>query len=255
MSHANPCVRLYTHADSTASLIMRKRVGPLELLSYGPEMLTVAQKIRALRLARQMNQTEFGELLGVTQASVSRWEKGSMPDPPLVARLAEMAGEEVLHFLGGNSDVSFMPAQNQYLVRGAVAAGVWVEAFEWPEDQWEPYTGGDHVKADAGRRFGLRVDGDSMNMVYPSGTILDCLSVLDGNQPQSGQRVVVVRKRADETLEATVKEYLVDADGKEWLVPRSTNPSFQTPFSMDDPGDGVVEVTIIAVVVGSYRPE
>jgi transcriptional regulator with XRE-family HTH domain len=234
---------------------MRKRVGPLEMLAYAADMPSVAQKIRALRLARQMNQTEFGELLGVTQASVSRWEKGSMPDPPLVARLAQMAGEEVRQFLGGDSDISFIPAANRFMVRGTVAAGVWVEAFEWPQEEWEPYTGGDHIKADAGRRFGLRVEGDSMNMIYPQGTILDCISTLDGVTPKTGQRVIVVRKRVDESLEATVKEYLVDESGKEWLVPRSTNPAFQTPFSVDQPGEGVVGVEIIGVVVGSYRPE
>jgi len=225
------------------------------MLAYAAEMPSVAQKIRAIRLARQMNQTEFGELLGVTQASVSRWEKGSMPDPPLVARLAEMAGEDVRQFLGSESDVSFVQAPNRYLVKGTVAAGVWVEAYEWPEEQWEPYSGGDHISLDAGRRFGLRVEGESMNMVYPHGTVLDCLSTLDGAIARSGQRVVVVRKRADDTLEATVKEYLVEPDGREWLLPRSTNPAFQAPFSMDEPGEGVVDVQIIGVVVGSYRPE
>lgn len=178
-----------------------------------------------------------------------------MPDPPLVARLAEMAGEDVRRFLGGESDVSFVPAPNRFLVKGTVAAGVWVEAYEWPEDQWEPYVGGGHVRAEAGRRFGLRVEGDSMNMVYPHGTVLDCLSTLDGAAARSGQRVVVVRKRADDTLEATVKEYMVDPDGKQWLVPRSTNPAFQIPFSMDQPGEGVIDINIIGVVIGSYRPE
>jgi transcriptional regulator with XRE-family HTH domain len=218
-------------------------------------MPDLAQKIRAIRLDRQMNQTEFGELLGVTQASVSRWEKGSMPDPPLLARLAEMAGEDIRQFLGGESDVSFVPSSSRFMVRGAVAAGVWVEAYEWPEEQWEPYTGGDHVRAEAGRRFGLKVEGDSMNEVYPHGTILDCISTLDGVVAHSGQRVVVVRERSDGKLEATVKEYLRDQAGKEWLVPRSTNPAFQVPFSMDDPGPEVVDIRIIGLVVGSYRPE
>jgi transcriptional regulator with XRE-family HTH domain len=218
-------------------------------------MPSVAQKIRAIRRERGMNQTEFGELLGVTQASVSRWEKGSMPDPPLVARLAEMAGEDVRRFLGGESDVSFVQSPGRFMVRGTVAAGAWVEAYEWPEEQWEPYTGGDHVRAEAGRRFGLRVEGDSMNVIYPHGTILDCISAFDGVVVHSGQRVVVVRERADGRLEATVKEYLLDADGKQWLVPRSTNPAFQHPFSLDDPGEGIVDANIIGLVVGSYRPE
>lgn len=234
---------------------MRPRVGPVAGVLYAPEMPSLASKIRNIRLSRGMNQTEFGELLGVTQASVSRWEKGSMPDPPLVARLADMAGEDVRQFLGGESDVSFVPLANRLMVVGTVAAGVWVEAYEWPEDQWVPYTGGAHVHAEAGRRFGLRVEGESMNEVYPHGTILDCISTMDGIVVHSGQRVVVVRKRVSGEIEATVKEYLVDGDGREWLVPRSTNPSFQTPFPMDAPGEGVTDADIIGLVVGSYRPE
>lgn len=226
------------------------------LTDYGVGMPNdLATKILIIRRSLGKNQTEFGELLGVTQASVSRWEKGSIPDPHMISKLADLAQEDVRSFLGSGGDVAFVAPGKRLMVKGAVAAGVWVEAYEWPEEDWMPYTGGDHVQADEGRRFGLRCEGDSMNEIYPHGTILDCISTLDGMIPHSGQRVIVVRKRADDSLEATVKEYLVNGDGRQWLVPRSTNPAFQVPFSVDEPGEGIVEATIIGIVVGSYRPE
>lgn len=217
--------------------------------------LALGVKIRNLRLSLKENQSEFAERFGVTQGSVSRWESGSMPEPAVVAQLAELLGEDVRELLGSPSDTSFVNLGQRLMVRGSVAAGVWREAFEWPQEDWFPYTGGAHVTVDPKRRFGLRCDGESMNEVYPPGTILDCVSIFDTDQPASGRNVVVLRRRVDESVEATVKQYLVDEGGREWLVPRSRNPAFQTPIPMDQQESGVIEVRIIALVVGSYRPE
>lgn len=216
----------------------------------------LSQRIRNLRLSLRENQAEFADRFGVTQGSVSRWENGSMPDPDAMVRIAELAGVDVRDLLGAApSDASFVTLGQRLMVRGAVAAGVWREAFESPQEEWEPYTGGVHVKVDPSRRFGLRVEGESMNELYPPGTILDCVSIFDTDVPESGQRVVVIRERDDGKLEATVKQYLVDENGRQWLLPRSTNPSFQTPISIDQPEPGIIETRVIALVVGSYRAE
>lgn len=216
----------------------------------------LAKKISVLRRSLGDSQAEFGERFGVTQGSVSRWENGSMPDPAAIAKLAELAGEDVRVFLGGeSSDAAFVKLGQRFMVKGSVAAGAWVEAYEWPQGEWEPYTGGAHVTVDPTRRFGLRVEGDSMNMVYPHGTILDCVSIFNSDMPVSGQRVVVIRTRDDDKLEATVKEFVVDPAGRAWLVPRSSNPAFQAPIALDQAEEGIVETRIIALVVGSYRPE
>lgn len=216
----------------------------------------LAQKIRRIRQTLGESQAEFAERFGVTQGSVSRWETGSMPDPSAIATLAELATETVREFLGNApSDAAFVNFGQRFMVRGEVAAGVWREAYEWPQDEWLPYTGGAHVSVDATRRFGLRVDGESMNEVYPPGTILDCVSIFDTETPKSGQHVVVIRVRHDDALEATVKRFVIDSDGRRWLVPRSTNPAFQSPIALDQPEDGIVETRIIAKVVGSYKPE
>jgi transcriptional regulator with XRE-family HTH domain len=216
----------------------------------------IGRKIAIIRRSLGESQAAFADRFGVTQGSVSRWENGAIPDPSALARLAELAGEDIKTFLGGApSDTSFVNLGQRLMVKGSVAAGVWREAFEWPQDDWFSYTGGTHVTVDAGRRFGLRVDGESMNEIYPPGTILDCISVFESDTPSSGRNVVVVRERIDGALEATVKQFFVDKDGKAWLLPKSTNPAFQTPIALDDPGNGIVETRIIAIVVGSYRPE
>lgn len=216
----------------------------------------IAVKIKELRIALGLNQSGLAERLGVTQASVSRWEKGSLPDADKLAQLAEMAGESVKSFISGSLNLDAnRNLLNRLWVRGAVAAGVWAVAYEWPQDEWTPYAGGSHVNVAEGMRYGLRAEGVSMNMVYPSGTILDCVKLEVMPDIKSGQRVIVERVANDGSIEATVKEYHKDELGREWLLPKSYDPHFQSPISANDPGEGIAEIRIIAVVVGSYRPE
>jgi len=215
----------------------------------------LARKIQNIRRQLGLTQAEFADKLNVSQGSVSRWEKGSKPEYDMTVRIAEVAGMDIRLLLSGDSgpDVSQPP---RLMVRGAVAAGVWREAVQWEEADWFPYMGGEHVSAPLDRRFGLRVEGDSMNLVYPQGTILDCVSTIGSSETiRSGQRVIVVRTRVDGTHESTVKEYHVDQSGREWLLPRSSNPAFQAPVEIGSRADGIVETAIIAVVKGSYIPE
>lgn len=222
---------------------------------YAALMTDLSTKIRQLRRTLGLKQADFAALFPVTQASVSRWEAGAMPEPPALSKLAEMMNTDVRSLLGADFNVQ-SAAGPRLMVKGAVAAGVWREAIEWPEEEWTPYTGGAHVDVPADRRFGLVVEGESMNAVYPPGTVLDCVSTIGtGATPRSGQRVVVVRKRFDGEVEATVKEYIRDANGAEWLVPRSHNPAFQSAIAIGSREDGIEETVIMAIVRGAYMPE
>jgi SOS-response transcriptional repressor LexA len=140
-------------------------------------------------------------------------------------------------------------------VKGEVAAGVWREAWEFDPDEWEVFTGRSDIAASPRERFGLRVVGDSMNEVYPPGTIIECVSYRGDGAILAGKRVVVLRKRIDGTVETTVKELVLDPDGRTWLRPRSTNPAFQA-FPADSPDSpDITRVEIIGIVVASIRPE
>lgn len=156
-------------------------------------------------------------------------------------------------------------------VRGAVQAGTWREALEWPRDDWYPIAippGDPHGELS---RFGLSVRGPSMNAVYPDGATLICVRFSDlGRGPESGDRVICQRHNPNGMIEATVKEFVID-DGIAWLWPRSYHPEHQTPIRLpdlparsdelayllgDDPPDREAEaIELIALVVGSYIPE
>lgn len=215
----------------------------------------LSSRISAIRRKLGLNQAQFGAALGVNQTSVSRWEQGSIPNGKMLAKIAKIGGVDVSALVAADFEAS--QGGPSLFVKGEVAAGVWLETWEWQQDDWQPYQGGSHIDAPLGARFGLRVIGESMNEVYPHGTILDCVHCINSGDGTitNGQRVIVIRKRWHGEVEATVKEYRVTNEGR-WLVPRSTNPAFQQPIPLDGDGDPEIEETvIIAIVRGSYRPE
>jgi hypothetical protein len=103
----------------------------------------------------------------------------------------------------------------------------------------------------------MRVVGESMNLLYPHGTIVEYVKLLAAPELLvSGKRVIVQRERADGSFEVTVKEYVVDDEGRQWLVPRSTHPEFQTAVA-GRPARRRHRRNRdhLAVVVASVRPE
>jgi len=56
-------------------------------------MNALGPRLRSLRLSRQWSQEQMGLELGVTKATVSKWESGrSLPDLPTLVRLRQLLG-------------------------------------------------------------------------------------------------------------------------------------------------------------------
>ena len=214
----------------------------------------LSQRIRNARRSLGFNQAEFAEKLGVNQAAVSRWESGTTPEFTALNKIASVTGVEFSELI--NADIESARTGPALYIKGEAAAGIWKDAVEWDRHEWQQYQGGAHIEAPLEARFGLTVSGESMNEVYPPGTVLDCVSCIHAGieKVESGQRVIVVRRRVTGEVEATVKEYLETEDGV-WLVPKSRNPAFQQPIPLKNGADDIEETAIIAVVKGSYRPE
>lgn len=209
------------------------------------------ETIAQLRKRLGLTQGQLAERLNVEQPTVQRWERGLRePNMSKLADIAAALGVEPGELFGAG----FVPLGPRLFVKGEVAAGIWKEAYEWPEDDWQSFTGRPDVRAEITHRFGLKVVGASMNEVYPEGTIVECISVFGHTEIESGKRVVILRTNINGQVEATVKELKQDPDGRLWAVPRSSDPSFQT-VSLTAPEDGITETRIIAIVVASYRPE
>lgn len=138
------------------------------------------------------------------------------------------------------------------MVRGQVQAGAWRPALEWAPDDWYPVTVPLDPRFPGVKRFGLEVRGPAMDLLYPEGTILICVRLEELERaPVPGQRVIVERRNGNGLIEATVKEYQLDSQGKAWLVPRSSDSRYQAPVALEGSG----EIRIVALVIGSYKPE
>jgi transcriptional regulator with XRE-family HTH domain len=76
---------------------------------------------------RGETQTEFGFLLGTTQATVARWEKGSAPKHEALTQLARLAGVTIEDFLSAP-----MRSQdsNEIQIVGYVGAGAAIYPFD-----------------------------------------------------------------------------------------------------------------------------
>jgi len=207
--------------------------------------------LQALRNRRGLSQAQLAEMVGVEQPTIQRWEKGKrLPDLEKLEALAGALGVTPGSLLDGVAIVGIGPTLH---VKGEVAAGVWRAAAEWPEGDWQTFTGREDVTAKIEHRFGLRVVGDSMDILYPHGTIVECVSIFGKAEALPGKRVVILRKNDLQEYEATVKE-LVEQDGQLWAVPRSHNPAHR-PINLKEPEPGILETRIVAVVVSSIRPE
>lgn len=209
------------------------------------------ERLSEIRKRKGMTQGALAERLGVEQPTVQRWESGKRePSFEQLFALAHALDVEPSTLL----DASIAePLGPRLFVKGEVAAGVWRAAVELPEAEWQTFTGRADVTAKTEHRFGLRVVGDSMDLIYPHGTIVECVSLFGTAEATPGKRVVVVRTNDNMECEATVKELVEREDGL-WLVPRSTNPA-HIPIHLNGPQPGIIETRIAAVVVASVRPE
>jgi transcriptional regulator with XRE-family HTH domain len=216
---------------------------------------TMRIRLHEIREGLGLSQEVVADRAGVSVSQISRWEAGGSNIPS--GRLSSLADayECRISDIFDDDDGRFVSLGPPVPIRGPVAAGQWHQTWELGQDEQRTLTGRADVTVPMRDRFGVRVEGDSMNEVYPHGTILECVAFYAGAEIESGRRVIVQRRRNGDEYEVTVKEYHRDAEGVEWLVPRSRNPAFQNPIRADQQDPDIDEVQIIGVVVGSYRKE
>jgi transcriptional regulator with XRE-family HTH domain len=119
----------------------------------------LAEKIKAIRCAAGLGQTEFGERMGVSQSTVVRWERGSRPQSDALHRIAEFANTTIERLMDLDDLSGTSPGDIP--VVGYVGAGA--EVF--PYDDYAHGEGLDHVERPptvTGRAVAVEVRGDSL---------------------------------------------------------------------------------------------
>jgi len=207
-------------------------------------------KQKSLAIAADLNDTYVRDILK---------GKSKNPEASKLARIAQVLGCTSDDLLGRGSSVAPIHT-TQIEVRGDVQAGVWREAIEWPAVDWYAITVPIDTAYQGFHRYGLKVCGQSMNKVFPEGSVVVVINFGDlGRLPKTGDFVVAVQRCSKtDQYEATVKAVQIRDDGTVILWPQSWDPAFQTPVILP-PQDGqdsagVPDVAIQALVVGSYQP-
>lgn len=141
---------------------------------------------------------------------------------------------------------------------GEVQAGSWREAVELPPEEWRYVPAQADPRYPGVPRFALVLRGPSMDKLYPDGTVLICVKLIDlGRDPVPGEKVICQRRDLAGLMEATVKELVAEKDGSFWLWPRSNHPAHQQPIPLVKPSDGDDndDVRLVALVVQSNKLE
>ena len=213
---------------------------------------SVGARIKELRKAKRLTQQALAKLIGVNTSTISKWETGEQGlHADNAGTLAAMLGVTVEYLMGREKKKSGLNASPRSIplqVVGELQAGVWREAIELPPEDQEtvPFFVPPEYRSFTMSAYVVR--GNSMNIPFPPGSYVAVASTIaNGITPRSGQKVLVSRRNRDGLYEATIKEYVVDENGAEWLWPRSTSPEHQAPIRFRD--SGTEEVVITGVVI------
>lgn len=96
---------------------------------YGAPMdRAFGRRVFEIRKQAKLGQTEFGELFDVSQSTVGRWERGSIPQSDTLHAIAEYAGITIKELLGGAAPY----ANDDALSAGQLQQAI-LEAYPLPD--------------------------------------------------------------------------------------------------------------------------
>lgn len=176
-------------------------------------------RIKELRKANNMTQSELAKKLKVAQNTLSTWENGKYePDNNALGMLSEFFGVTTDYLLGLTNNIPTQSVRNRLLVPvlGDVAAGIPIEAIQNIVDYEEI----DTAMAATGEFFGLRLKGGSMEPRMRDG---DVVIIRKQDDADTGDTAVVLVNGDS----ATVKRIKKEPSGIS-LIPN--NPAYDTMF-------------------------
>lgn len=137
-------------------------------------------------------------------------------------------------------------------VTGAVAAGVFRAQSEWAASERYDVRFGPS-KVPGAKRFGVRMEGLSMNRTIPPGADLECMWIkFSPVEPKVGD-LVIVERIAHDLTEMTCKR--LDQEGDEWLLRcESFEPEFQDAIRIPSLSAETIiddEIRIVGIVLSA----
>lgn len=221
-------------------------------------------RLRELREKAGLKQNKLAELADTSPPQIQRLEKGErtltvewaerlapilkVHPASLIFDTSELVGlEQTGTYEAVAVDIDFEPVP----VVGQVEAGSYRTSERWDEQDFY-YMG---LPVDKRypqiKRFCLEVRGNSMDLIYPPGTLVICVDMIQINgEPKDGDIYVVDYTNIYGEIESTLKELSIQSNGKYILIPRSSDPAHKQPIEIN--GNKGDTIRLRAKVVGSY---
>lgn len=200
--------------------------------------------LRAIRKNRNYSMKNLGELIGMSESTISQYETGKrQPDPSTLIKLAEVLNTTVDCLLGLDSNLSPinapLTAGAKIKVFGRVPAGIPVEAIEDIIDEIEI---SEKMANDDHEYLALLVTGESMLPIYQDG---DIVIIRKQETANTGDDVVAYVNGYDATLKR-LQRY------KEGIRLKALNPNFESRFYTNAQIESL-PVRILGIVIEMRR--
>ena len=200
--------------------------------------------LRAIRKNRNYSMKNLGELIGMSESTISQYETGKrQPDPSTRIKLAEVLNTTVDCLLGLDSNLSPinapLTAGAKIKVFGRVPAGIPIEAIEDIIDEIEI---SEKMANDDHEYLALLVTGESMLPIYQDG---DIVIIRKQETANTGDDVVAYVNGYDATLKR-LQRY------KEGIRLKALNPNFESRFYTNAQIESL-PVRILGIVVEMRR--
>lgn len=181
-------------------------------------------RINELARERGLTHDDIASALGVNRVTVADWARGSVP-----------MREDRQRKLADLFNVPFAEILEKPAFRGlrsvpvtiSLQAGNWAEQHQFDVEIQDTIMVPDDPAYRSMNLYAGKIIGDSMNKVYPSGSIVVLSRLMHRpNEVIEGKRYHIRRTRGGQLVEETIKTLVKDGQGRLWMQPESDSPEF-----------------------------
>lgn len=205
----------------------------------------MSYRIEEARLAKGWSQQQLAEMAGTTQQAIQRYENGQRePKISIAVRIADALGVSLSYLLGLDNVVEIRPVETTPVpVLGRIAAGTPREAFMLSDRFHDTPT---TLVRGRTKAFWLMVAGNSMNRVFPEGSLV----LIDPNMEVKNGDIGVVFVNGDD---ATIKRIYFEGDAIR-LHPESFDMDYQDRV-IDKSDPDAPEVCMVGKAISYTAPD
>ncbi len=228
--------------------------------------MDITKNVKSLRKQLGLNQQQFADMIGVSQSTVSKWEKGAQrPDLDSVVKMQEAGGDGLSVFARSSShryDRSSWGVDVK--VVGSIHEDHWNSSYQW--DTANNF----YLKAPKRKSWenldllGFLVEDDSASPVYPQESVLVCakLNVKVWHGPKTGDHLIISEhQEGSDLVRVVVRQLALGRQGEILLSPFNSvrhedRRSFTLASRMDLLAAGGYEAFgMIGIILGGFIVE